>query len=111
MIVPIVATLALVSGCSQVKQAATDAAGGAATQVGKAAADEVKRQICAQVQNQQFSAQNKQVLVGLLPAAQAAGLSAQITTPLDQIARSGDQAPAQAVAALRQTCTSAAPSP
>lgn len=103
--------LFLVTGCSQVQRAATDAAGSAASQVGKASVDEVKRQICAQVQKPQLSAQDKQVLTGLLPVAQAAGLPAQIVTPLDQIAKSGDLVPAESVTALRQACTSTTSAP
>lgn len=105
------AALLLVGGCSQVQRTATDAASSAVSQVAKASADEVRRQICALVQDSQLSAQNKQLLAGLLPTAQAAGLPSQITTPLAEIAQSGDQTPAQSVASLRQACTATTTSP
>lgn len=101
----------LVVGCGQVQDAATgaasDAASQAASQVGKAAADQVKAQICTRVQDGQVSAQDKQVLSGLVSAAKAAGVPAEITTPLEQVAQSGDQAPAEAVDALKNACASA----
>ena len=105
------AALVVVGGCGQVQRTATDAASSAVSQVAKASADEVRRQICTLVQDPQLSAQNKQVLAGLLPTAQAAGLPPQITTPLAQIAQSGDQTPAQSVTSLRQACTATTPSP
>ena len=101
----------LVGGCGQVQDAATgaasDAASQAASQVGKAAADQVKAQICTRVQDGQVSAQDKQVLSGLVSAAKAAGVPAEITTPLEQVAQSGDQAPAEAVDALKNACAAA----
>lgn len=99
--VPVVALLA---GCGQAKDAATDAVSSAASRAGNAAAAEVKRQVCAPVQDGQISAQDKQVLSGLVAAATSAGLPAEITTPLGEIARAGDQAPAESVTALGKAC-------
>lgn len=90
----------LTAGCGQVQ----DAASRAATKVGQAAAAEVQQQICSRVADGQVSAQDKQVISGLVAAAKSAGVPAEITTPLDQVARSGDQAPAEAVDALRKAC-------
>lgn len=99
------------SGCGQVQDAATgaasDAASQAASQVGKAAADQVQQQVCSRVQDGQVSAQDKQVLTGLLAAAKSAGVPAEITSPLGQVAQSGDQVPAEAVDALKNACASA----
>jgi hypothetical protein len=96
-----------VGGCSQVQDAATDAASQAGSQAANAAADEVKRQICSRVQDGQVSAQDKQVLAGLVSAAKSAGVPAEVTTPLDQIAQAGDELPAESVAALREACAPA----
>lgn len=96
--------VALLVACGQAKDAATDAASSAASHVANAAADEAKRQICAPVQDGQISAQDKQVLSGLATTAKAAGVAAEITTPLDQIAKSGNQVPAKSVSALRKAC-------
>lgn len=104
---PILAALvvvAVLAGCSQAQDAATDAASSAVSQARESAATEVKRRICAPVQDGQISAQDKQVLSGLLPAARSAGVPAQIMTPLEQIASAGDQAPTESVAALRKAC-------
>lgn len=106
-----IAVLVLVGGgCSQVKDAAVGAASQAASQAGKAAADEVKRQICATVQDGQVSAQDKQVLSGLVSAAKSAGLPVQVTAPLNQIAQSGDQVPTESVTQLRSACAPSAAS-
>lgn len=106
-----IAVLVLVGGgCSQVKDAAVGTASQAASQAGKAAADEVKRQICATVQDGQVSAQDKQVLSGLVSAAKSAGLPAQVTAPLNQIAQSGDQVPIKSVTKLRDGCAPSAAS-
>lgn len=99
-----VPVVALFAGCGQAKDAATDAASSAASRVGNATAAEVRRQICAPVLDGQISAQDKQALSGLVAAAKAAGLPAEITTPLGEIARAGDQAPAESVTALRKAC-------
>ena len=107
----VLAVAVLATGCSQVQDAATgaasDAASQAATQVGKAAADQVKKEICSRVQDGQVSAQDKQVLSGLVSAAKTAGVPAEITTPLEQVAQSCDEAPAEAVDALKNACASA----
>ena len=99
---------ALTVGCSQVQdtaqQAAGDVASQAATRVASAAADEVRQQICSRVSDGQVSAQDKQVLAGLVAAARSAGVPSEITTPLGQVAESGDQTPQDAVDALRKAC-------
>ena len=59
------------------------------------------------MQDGQVSAQDKQVLKGLVATAKAAGVPAEITTPLEQVAQSGDQVPAEAVDALKNACASA----
>ncbi|MCW2726159.1 MAG: putative lipoprotein [Frankiales bacterium] len=103
---PLIALAA--GGCSQAQDIAADAASQAGSRAATAAADEVKRQICGRVQDGQVSAQDKQVLAGLVSSAKAAGVPAEVTTPLDQIARAGDKLPAESVAALSRAC---APSP
>lgn len=110
--VAIAVLVLLGGGCSQVKDAAVGAASQAASQAGKAAADEVKRQICATVQDGQISAQDKQVLsgFGLVSAAKSAGLPVQVTAPLNQIAQSGDQVPTESVTQLRNACAPSAAS-
>lgn len=96
--------LVLVAGCGQVQDAAQDVAGNAASQAATAAADVVRGQICSPLQDGQLSAQDKQVLSGLLSAAKAAGVPAQFVTPLEEIAKAGDQVPADSVTALLKAC-------
>lgn len=100
---------AALTGCGSVQDAATSAASqaasSAATQVGKAAADQVRREVCARVKDGQISTQDRQVLAGLVQAAKAAGVPAEVTGPLEQVSAS-DEPPAQAVAALHQACAS-----
>lgn len=100
----VVPFVGLLVGCGQVQDAATESASQAASQVGKASAEELKRQICSRVQDGQVSAQDKQVLSGLVSVARSAGVPDEVTTPLDQIARAGDQVPAESLAALRKAC-------
>ncbi|MET0932322.1 MAG: hypothetical protein ABWX56_01300 [Mycetocola sp.] len=96
--------LLLTVGCSQVGDAAKDIAGEAASQAGSAAVAEVREQICTPLQDGTVSEQDKQILSGLLTAAEAAGVPVEFVTPLEDIAESGDQVPADSVAALQKAC-------
>ncbi|MET4638070.1 hypothetical protein [Mycetocola sp. 2940] len=96
--------LLLTVGCSQVGDAAKDIASSAASEAGSAAVAEVREQICTPLQDGTVSEQDQQVLAGLLVAAEAAGVPMEFVTPLEEIAESGDQAPADAVAALQEAC-------
>jgi hypothetical protein len=94
----------LLAGCGAVEEAAGNAASDAASKVATAAAEEVNRQICALVQDGLVSVEDKQALGGLVSAARTAGVPAEITTPLGQIAEAGDQVPAESVQALKDAC-------
>lgn len=112
--------LALVfTGCSQVEEAATDAANDAASDVASAAEDavsdaasdlanatvgEIVQRICEPLQDGTVSAEDQQFLSGLLTAAESAGVSGDITGPLEDIAQAGDQVPAESVEALKENC-------
>lgn len=96
--------LLLLTGCGAAGEAAGNAASDAASKVASSAAQEVNRQICAIVQNGLVSAEDKKALGGLVSAAKSAGVPAEITTPLGQIAQSGDQVPTDAVQALKDAC-------
>ncbi|MDQ0871024.1 hypothetical protein QFZ70_003497 [Arthrobacter sp. V1I9] len=97
--------LLLLAGCGAVEEAAGNAASDAASKVATAAADEVNRQICAVIQDGVVSVEDKRALGGLVSAARTAGVPAEITTPLGQIAEAGDQAPAESVQALKDACS------
>jgi hypothetical protein len=92
------------SGCGQVQDAANKAVNDGASQVATAAGNELKKQACSLVADGLVSASDKQALGGLVSGAQSAGLPAEITTPLKQIADAGDQVPADSVRALREAC-------
>lgn len=96
--------LLILAGCGSVQQAAETAASDAASKVATAAADEVTRQICAVIQDGLVSVEDKALLGGLVSAADTAGVPAEITTPLGQIAAAGDQVPAESVNALKEAC-------
>lgn len=96
------------SGCSQAEDAARGAASDAASAAAGSARDQVRQQICSRVQDGQVSAEDKQVLGGLVGAARTAGVSEQVLGPLDEVARSGDSATAQSVTALREACAAPA---
>lgn len=95
----------LLAGCASVEEAAGNAASEAASKVATAAAEEVNKQICAVVQDGLVSVEDKQVLSGLVTAARTAGVPAEITTPLNQIAEAGDDVPAESVQALKAACS------
>ncbi|MGO4246030.1 hypothetical protein AB4Y87_02365 [Paenarthrobacter sp. RAF54_2] len=101
----VVPLLLLLAGCGSVEEAAGNAASEAASKVATAAAEEVNKQICAVVQDGLVSAEDKQVLSGLVTAARTAGVPAEITTPLNQIAEAGDDVPAESVQALKEACS------
>ncbi len=96
--------LLMLAGCGVVEEAAGNAASDAPSKVATAAADEVTKQICVVVQDGVVGVEDKKVLAGLVSAANAAGVPAEITTPLQQIADAGDQVPAESVQALKDAC-------
>ena len=98
------AFLIALTGCGQVQGAAEKAVNDGASQAATAAGNEVKKQACALVENGLVSAKDKELLGGLVTSAEAAGAPAEITTPLRQIAASGDQVPAESVKALQDAC-------
>lgn len=102
----LVGTLLLLAvvGCGQVQDAAKNAAGAAASQAASGASDAVRGRICSPLKDGLLSAQDRQVLSRLLPAAKAAGVPAQFVTPLEDIAKAGDQGSAASVASLRKAC-------
>lgn len=99
-----VSFLLAVTGCGQVQEAAKGVASDAVSQAATAAADAVRGQICSPLQDGQLSAQDQQVVSGLLSTAKAAGVPSEFTTPLEQIAKAGDQVPSASVTALLQAC-------
>lgn len=107
MLLSVVPALLLATACAQVEEAAQNAASSAASQVATAAVSEVKKQVCAVVSDGLVSVQEKQVLSGLASTADAAGVPAEITGPLKDVARAGDQVPAAAVDSLKSTTCSA----
>ncbi|MDQ0925587.1 hypothetical protein QF038_004095 [Pseudarthrobacter sp. W1I19] len=94
----------LLAGCGAVEEAAGNAASDAASKVATAAGEEVNRQICAVVQDGLVSVEDKRALGGLVSAARTAGVPAEITTPLGEIAEAGDQVPSESVQALQDAC-------
>ncbi|MHC6229081.1 hypothetical protein ACX5I6_04895 [Arthrobacter sp. MMS24-T111] len=94
----------LLTGCGAAGDAAGNAASAAASQAASAVAQEVTKQICARVQDGLVSVDDKKALAGLVSAAREAGVPAEITTPLGDVAASGDQVPADSVKALNDAC-------
>ena len=98
------ALLITLTGCGQVEDAAKKAVSDGASQIANAAAGEVKKQACTLVEDGLVSIQDKELLRGLVAGAETAGVPSDITTPLRQIADSGDQVPADSVKALQDAC-------
>ena len=99
------ALVVVLTGCGQVQGAAEKAVSDGASQVGTAAADQVKGQICGLVEDGLVSVKDKELLGGLVAGAETAGVPSEITTPLRQIAEAGDQVPTESVTALKDACT------
>ena len=97
-------TAVLLTGCGAAGDAAGNAASAAASQAASAVAQEVTKQICARVQDGLVSVEDKKALAGLVSAGREAGVPAEITTPLGDVAASGDQVPADSVKALKDAC-------
>lgn len=95
---------ALLVGCNQIEETAGDIASDAASQVAGAAAEEVQSRVCSLVTDGNVSTEDKELLGGLVDAAETAGLPARITDPLRDIAAAGDQVPAESVDALNEAC-------
>jgi hypothetical protein len=93
-----------IAGCGSVQEVAENAATDAASKVATAATNEVRKQVCTVVEDGLVSASDKALLGGLVSAADAAGVPAEITTPLGEIADAGDQVPANSVTALKDAC-------
>jgi hypothetical protein len=100
----VLSTALLLTGCGAAGDAAGNAASAAASQAASAVAQEVTKQICARVQDGLVSVEDKKALAGLVSAAREAGVPAEITTPLGEVAASGDQVPADSVKALKDAC-------
>ena len=98
------AFLLTLTGCGQVQGAAEKAVNDGASQVATAAGGEVKKQACALVEDGLISVKDKELLGSLVAGAETAGAPAEITTPLRQIADSGDQVPTESVKALQDAC-------
>lgn len=96
---------ALLAGCSQIEETAGGIASDAASQVAGAAADEVRSQVCSLVNDGNISAQDREILGGLVGTAETAGVPSEITDPLRDIAAAGDQVPAESVEALNEACS------
>jgi hypothetical protein len=64
----------------------------------------VRKQACALVEDGLISVKEKELLGGLAAGAETAGAPAEITTPLRQIADSGNQVPAESIKALQEAC-------
>ena len=94
----------MLTGCGQVQDTANKAVNDGASAVATAAAGEVRKQACALVEDGLVSVKDKELLGGLVAGAETAGVPSDITTPLRQIAASGDQVPADSVQALRTAC-------
>lgn len=103
----LVPALLLVAGCSQAEEAVQNAASSAASGVANAAAEQVKGQICALLEDGFVSASDKAVLTGLVAGAETAGVPTEITIPLKEIAEAGDAVPTESVKQLQEACTQA----
>jgi hypothetical protein len=114
---PLVSAVLLVSGCSSVEQAASDAANEvaqagkdaanqAASDIAQAGKDELMRQVCKPVKDGTISASDQELISGLLSGAEAAGVRSDVVTQLREVAQAGDKVPSSVVKSMQDSCSS-----
>lgn len=114
---PLVTAVLLVSGCSTVDQAASnaadnlaqagkDAANQAASDIATAGKAELMRQVCKPVKDGTISASDKELISGLLSGAEAAGVRSDVVAQLREVAQTGDKVPSSVVKAMQDSCSS-----
>ena len=94
----------LLAGCGQAEEAVQNAASSAASGVANAAAEQVKGQICALLEDGLVSASDKAALDRACGRRRNGRRSAEITGPLAEIAQAGDQVPSESVKQLQKAC-------
>lgn len=95
------------TGCSQVQQAAEEAASSAAGQVADTAKAEALKRACEPVQDGTLDASDITLLSTMIEPAEAAGVPSSMLDPLRELAESGDSAPQAAVDRAAQMCEDA----
>lgn len=96
----------LAAGCSEdaVREQAEGLASQAAGSASAAAADALREQLCQVVEDANISSSDITALRGLVDAADAAGVDAEVLDPVREIVDAGQSAPADAVQRLDEAC-------
>lgn len=92
------------SSCAQLEESASGIVSDAASQFADATADEVRTQACRLVEDGAVSLADQQFLSNLVGSAETAGLPAEFTEPLREIAAAGDDVPRDSVESLQNSC-------
>ncbi|MBG6084323.1 hypothetical protein [Zhihengliuella flava] len=95
------------TACAQVQQAAEDAANSAASTLTDAAKREALTRACAPITDGTLNADDVAVLTSLLEPAEAAGVPADLLSPLRELADAGDAAPQAAIDRAAEACETA----
>ncbi len=93
----------LSAGCSIIQ----DTASNAANQLTDAASKEIVRQACAPVQDGTIDSNEMRVLSSIVKSVEGGGLPDQMVQALNDLADSGDQAPAALQERLKNACDQA----
>lgn len=100
----LVLTAFALSSCAQLEESASGIASDAASQFAEATAEELRTQACRLVEDGSVSLADQQFLSDLVESAETAGLPAEFTEPLKEIAAAGDDVPADSVESLQNSC-------
>ncbi|MCO1337311.1 hypothetical protein BJH93_00120 [Kocuria polaris] len=95
------------TGCSQVKGAAEEAASSAAGQVADTAKAEAIKRACEPVRDGTLDASDITLLSTMIEPAEAAGVPSSLLDQLRELAESGDSAPQAAVDRAQEVCDEA----
>ncbi|MBG6190087.1 hypothetical protein IWX64_001021 [Arthrobacter sp. CAN_A212] len=94
----------VLSSCAQLEESASGIASDAASQFAEATADELRGQACRLVEDGTVSLADQQFLSEMVESAATAGLPAEFTEPLSEIAAAGDDVPRDSVESLQNSC-------
>jgi hypothetical protein len=101
--------LVAVAGCSTIQDAVTDGAKQVASSAAAVATAELTKQICAPVTDGTITAEDQQVISGLLVAAKKSGLADDLIASLEKVTAGTGVSPAD-VTSLEALCA-ATPAP
>jgi hypothetical protein len=104
IVISILASAALLGGCSAAENVASDAASAAASQAKESAVGQLRDTVCPLVADNTLNDADRATLGSAIDLAQGLGVESELLTAAEDIAASDGTPPESAVAALAQEC-------